>query len=860
MSLQQQAQGVPRRVIRLGFGAAAPIWLYTVLLVAGSVALWHLSIEDVHGPLVPGRIPWLALAPVFYLAESYVIHIHFRRQAHTVSLNEVGLVSGLFLVEPGGLLAAMVIGSAAALGLRRRQPPVKLAWNLAQFGFTTSVAIVVFSTVSRLGDASGPAGWVAAILATSVASLAGIVLVTIAIAVAEHELELSELPTTTVLSVVATVATTSLALVALVIVDLKPFAIVLLIVPSVIVFVAFRAYVVQRRRHEHLEFLYQSMQTTQSAPEFGLAIGQLLIAVRRLVRAEYAEILLFPTETDAGLRSTINALGEIQTQSGDATACADLVALAGEEGKAVLVPVGRSAHPLDGFLAERGLPDAMITVLRGDDGPFGVLVAGDRAGDIGSFTEDDRALLETFSGHASVLLQNGRLERSLVEVTQLKEQLHHQAFHDALTGLPNRALFAECVEAALVRTPEPGRRPALLFVDLDDFKAVNDACGHAVGDALLVEVAQRVTACLRPGDTPARLGGDEFAALLESATEHEARTVGERILGEFERPFEIDGRELRVHASVGIAPATRGMAGSELIRNADVAMYTAKAQGKHRAADYEPSMHLRVRRRHELALELERAIERSEIEVAYQPIVSLEGGGVVAFEALARWHHPYRGVLMPAEFIRVADEIGLMVEIGTLVLAKACRRAAAWQQAFPEHANTGVTVNLSPTELADPHLHDLLRRTLLETCLAPEHLTLEITESSAMREADLAVARLHGLRDLGVKLALDDFGTGHSSLARLDEIPVHMLKIAKPFVDRLASGTRDASLVGGFLQLARAMSLTPVAEGIEHPVQARRLLELGCGLGQGFLFARPIAEPGLDQYLGAAHLLHVPAA
>jgi len=234
MPLHQQPRAAPRRIVRITFGAAAPIWLYTVLLVAGSVALWRITVGDLRAPMEPFHVPWLALAPVFYLAESYVMHIHFRRQAHTVSLNEVGLVFGLFLVEPGGLLAAMLVGSAAALGLRRRQRPVKLAWNLAQFGFTTSLAIVVFHAVADLGHPLGPAGWGGAVLATSVASLAGIALVTLAIAVAEHEIDLSELPATTILSLVATIATTSLALVSLVIVDVSPLAIVLLAVPSMI--------------------------------------------------------------------------------------------------------------------------------------------------------------------------------------------------------------------------------------------------------------------------------------------------------------------------------------------------------------------------------------------------------------------------------------------------------------------------------------------------------------------------------------------------------------------------------------------------------------------------------------------------
>ena len=618
--------------------------------------------------------------------------------------------------------------------------------------------------------------------------------------------------------------------------------------------VAFRAFMEQRRQHQHLEFLYESMQKTQSAPEFGLAVGQVLIAVRRLVRAEYAEILLFPTDADHGLRSTLGAGGEMLMQPDDVAPADMLVlALAEESRQTFLLTRNRSEHPLDGYLAARSLPDGMVAVLRTDDGPFGVLVVGDRSGEVDSFTHADQTLLETFAGHASVLLENGRLERSLAEVTELKEQLHQQAFYDTITGLPNRALFLERVEEAMDRVDDD-LSAALLFLDLDDFKAINDSRGHAAGDELLAEVGKRIRECLRPGDTPARIGGDEFAVLLQLRTGDSAERVAERLLEALARPFGLGGRETYIRGSVGIAFASSARSADELLRNADVAMYSAKRGGKNRCQVHSSAMHARFRKRNEVALDLEHAVERGEIDVLFQPIVLLESGQVVAFEALARWNHRTDGVIMPTDFVPVAEAIGLMPAIGQFVLQTACKAARTWQDEHPAHADVGVTVNVSPSELLNDQLGAQVARTLLESRLDSACLTLEITESAAMGEAGLVHARMHELQALGVKLALDDFGTGHSSLERLDTLPLDMLKIAKPFVDRLLDSTADTGFVDTFVHLAQSLGMECVAEGVAHETQVPLLLERGCSLGQGFYYAQPMRATVLKDYLHSVQL------
>ena len=826
-----------------------PIWLYNLGLAGAAGALWVVVLRHVDpAPVVRVSGAWWGLALVFYLAEAYVVHVQVRREAHTISFSEVGLVLGLYLLSPASLLLAQLVGAAVALAFVRRQRAAKLFFNLAQLALTTSLAVLVFHAVVHLGHPFGTAGWIGVLLAAVTASLVGILLVTVAIALAERALTIRKLPGAAGISILATIGVSNLVLIAIELARSDGQSVVLLALPAAIGITAFRAFASQARRHEHLEFLYESMKATQGAPEFSLAVGQLLITVRQLVRAEYAEIFLFPAASEPGLRSKLGGGGEM-TAHPDAIGPADeqvLTALASGIDSIVLGKT-RPSHSLDGYLASRSLPDGIIAALRSEEGAFGLIVVGDRSGDVESFDSDDQRLLETFVGHASVMLENGRLERSLAEVTDIKERLRHQAFHDILTGLPNRALLTERVEAALVRDGSA----SVLFLDLDDFKAINDNLGHAAGDEVLAEVARRVQRAVRTGDTAARLGGDEFAVLLESADEGATEAVAGALLEAMQRPFFLQGRETRVHASIGIAPASSAASADELLRNADVAMYSAKGAGKHCFSHYEPTMHARVRRRHEFALELQGALEREEIGVVFEPIVNLRDGRITHFEALARWYSHERGVVQPGEFIPVAEGSSLMVQIGNSILRQACLAARRWQDTYPAHRDTGVSVNLSPSELANESLAEDVARALLESGLPAESLMLEITESDVMWDLDSAQLRMQELRALGVRLVLDDFGTGRSSLERLDSFPLDAVKIAKPFVDRLVDPDCESSFIDAFVRLASSLELECIAEGIEYGSQVPRLLERGCDLGQGFHFAPPMAAEELDEYLGS---------
>ncbi|HEY7401079.1 MAG TPA: EAL domain-containing protein [Actinomycetota bacterium] len=443
--------------------------------------------------------------------------------------------------------------------------------------------------------------------------------------------------------------------------------------------------------------------------------------------------------------------------------------------------------------------------------------------------------------------------RDISERKAFEEQLAHQAFNDPVTNLANRALFRDRVVHALERQERDDRPVAVLFMDLDDFKTVNDSLGHAAGDQLLYEVGERLKTCLRAADTAARLGGDEFAILLEDGEGVEAADVANRILQMLEDPFLLENKEVFARASIGIAVAEgeQGRAGGveELLRNADVAMYMAKENGKGRYQVFEPAMHDTALKRLELKADLQRALEHEEFQLHYQPVIELESGRISGVEALIRWIHPVRGLVPPLDFIPLAEETGLIVPIGRWVLQTACEAAVRLQEQYPSDPEFHMAVNLSARQLQRPEIVDEVRLILHETGLAADSLILEITESVMMADMELSIARLTELKELGVKLAIDDFGTGYSSLNYVRRFPVDILKVDKSFIDAVSEGGESSALTAAVIELAGILNLKPVAEGIERADQLQRLLEMNCDLGQGYLFAKPMPPADLETLL-----------
>ncbi|BBL81028.1 hypothetical protein RxyAA322_28820 [Rubrobacter xylanophilus] len=438
-----------------------------------------------------------------------------------------------------------------------------------------------------------------------------------------------------------------------------------------------------------------------------------------------------------------------------------------------------------------------------------------------------------------------RMAGSQTDITRRKraeEELLYEASHDALTGLPNRAFFMERLGEALRRArSEEGFRLAILFVDLDRFKMINDSLGHTIGDRLLVAAAGRLRECLRPQDTLARLGGDEFTVLLEDVSGEEAAAVADRLLERLRTPFYLDGYELFTAASVGVVLGGREYASPEdLLRDADIAMYRAKAVGGGRKGIFEAGMHTRAVELFRLENELRRAIERREFTTHYQPIISLKTGLISGFEALVRWRHPERGLVLPDEFIPVVEETGLILLLELSVMREACARLAAWQKRFPDHRPLTVSVNLSRNQLVRSELPEQIERTLLETGLDARSLRLEVTEGALMENVDSAVATLSRLRDMNIRVHIDDFGMGYSSLSVLHQLPIDALKVDRSFVGRMDGVGGDAEIVQTIVTLAHNLGLDVIAEGVEREEHLRQLRKLGCDYAQGFLFSEPL--------------------
>jgi diguanylate cyclase (GGDEF)-like protein/PAS domain S-box-containing protein len=440
--------------------------------------------------------------------------------------------------------------------------------------------------------------------------------------------------------------------------------------------------------------------------------------------------------------------------------------------------------------------------------------------------------------------------RDVSERRAFEEQLQHQAFHDTVTGLANRALFHDRVHPALERQGRDGKELAILLLDLDDFKAVNDSLGHAVGDRLLIDVGNRLRTLVRGADTVARMGGDEFAVLMEEARQEEAGEAAERIVEGLKAPFQLDGKDVLVRASLGIAivEAGHGDEGAEeVLRNADVAMYMAKAEGKGRYQVFEPTIHNSVLRRLELRADLLRAVESKEFVLYFQPILELSTGELAGVEALIRWQHPERGLVPPDQFIPLAEETGLIVPMGKWALEEACREALVLQRAHPRREQPlTMAVNLSAKQLQEPDLVRDLASVLRESGLEPQSLHVEITESVMMADTEFSVTRLKELKMLGVRLAVDDFGTGYSSLNYIRRFPIDVLKIDRSFIDGITDEGEVSALTEAILQLSRILNLHAVAEGIETKDQLNRLLQLNCELGQGYLFARPLERKAIE--------------
>ena len=801
-----------RSALRAASGARGAYALSFGLLVGGvSLTVGPVAALD---PLRTGVQLWPAVIAVLtLLLSASAITLQFRRQGHTLSMTEIPVAIGLFAVSPLALIVAKAAGHALD-GVRRRLPVHKAVFNVSLVVFQVPVALLVFRFVVD-GDAFGPRAWLAAFAAVQTANFISAVAIFAVIGITQAHVDRTELDVAVGKWLVVSLVETSLALVAVEALREEPLTGWLLVVVALLLLSFTRAYASLRDRNDELAAVYdfgRSVAEPEDTEELPAFVAD---KVRALLRAERADVLL---AYDGGLTCWRADDDGVRVVPVDAAAWPWREVLA--TGAPVLGPRGR---------------DAVAVPLRGETGMVGMLAAYDRMGNVRRFARVDVQLLEALAAQAGATLESARLV----------ERLRHEANHDSLTGLANWTGLRAYADEAVQR----GGPVALVLMDLDRFKDVNDTLGHHNGDVLLLELGERLASYCGSNRRVGRLGGDEFAIVLSEGNDAEsAARVAREVLEIVAVPVVLDGVRIVMAASIGIAVhPEHGADAASLLQRADVAMYAAKT-GHLGVAMYQPTEDHVSARRLVLAGELRRAIDDGTLFVAYQPKASLEDGRILGAEALLRWHHRDLGFVAPDEFIPLAERTGLIVPLTSYVLDRALRQCAAWKR---EGLDVGVAVNISVRNLLDSDLPDEIGALLVRHGVEPRRLTLEITESSVMADPARAIDVLERLSRIGIRLSVDDFGTGYSSLTYLKRLPVDEVKIDKSFVLSMTTDVGDAAIVRSIIDLGVSLGLTVVAEGVEDTPTWERLTDLGCDIIQGYGLCRPVPAQEVTEWLHA---------
>ncbi len=804
--------------------AGAAVWLHEALLP---------GLPSLQAPL---SIPWWAIAVAFALAEIGAVYVHFGRHAHSWSITEVPLTVGLVFTSPDELVVGTLVGYAAALILHRRQSVMKWSFNLAVAWLETVVALALHRALLDGGGPYGASGWIASYVAVGVATW-GISALALPVAISLHEgrFAASVFRWVGLASVVSTVTNTSIGLLAVSILWLQPTAIWLLGLVVVVAVAAYRAYGSWRRRHDTLVNLH-GLTELDSTRNVADVMAQLLEHARALLRAEVAELLLLSPEGGVRRHAVCGPPGW------NPLTAEDLVDVAGLPDLLLTRRWGAQhhGHPL---FRRNAVRDALLVVLGRGRGGSGVLLVANRLDDVSTFSREDLNILQTFGHHALVTIENSRL---LDLLRSEAEDRRREALHDGLTGLPNRTAFQEMLGAA-IRRACPAGRFAVLLLDLDHFKEVNDTLGHHIGDVLLRKVAERLRCALPPDCDAARLGGDEFVVLLPDGRDLESiLALAEGCRAALTTDFRVAELQLGVEASIGVALyPEHGQDPSRLLQSADIAMYSAKHSGS-QIEVYDSAVDAHTPRRLTLLGGLRTAIEQGELEVHYQPKAFLETGDVTGVEALVRWRHPDYGFIAPAEFLPLAEHSGLIHPVAQFVLRTALRQTLVWRG---EGLTLEVAVNLSTRNLLDQGLPGYVGELLDEFSLPARALRFEITETAVMSDPHRTIPILEDLSAMGLGLSVDDFGTGYSSLSYLKGLPVDELKVDRSFVRDMQHDEGDAMIVRSTIDLGRNLGLRVVAEGVEDEATWQRLGAIGCDVAQGYLLLRPVAAAQLGYWL-----------
>jgi diguanylate cyclase (GGDEF)-like protein len=805
------------------------------VLAAAGVAL---SLHEVEAPLVAapaGSTAVLALAALgvmFFVTELGQALVEVRRHAYSFSLAGIPMVLGLFYCPPRELIAVRILASLTAFAVQRASP-LKMSFNAASYLLDTALVLAVSHRL--LGEGNGLTLRTAALsyLSVAVVDLLMSLLVLLVIRINQGPISRGEAVEVLLPAAAFVLLNSGVGVIAALLLSAGPLGVVMLTLFGLMTGVVYRAYLVLRRRHQSLQVVQGFIEASGGTGTAEELAGAMLVRIRMLVRASRVELVLHDADDTVTLRICVDEEGAISVGAADRRAT-DRQPDVDLRADAVLIS-GRTTSPQQRrWLHAHGANDALVVPLA-RAGTRGTLMALDRLGEATRFTRDDLALLQTLAGHLALAME-GR---------QLVARLRHEATHDVLTGLPNRSLLTSRMHDALISSGHTGF-PAVLLLDLDRFKEVNDALGHHVGDELLRIVGTRLTRLPLPGATVARLGGDEFAVLLPADPDQSRRamTAAELIASSLSAPVALPELTLTTSVSIGVAIAIEADTHADLLRHADTAMYAAKGAGT-AITVYTPDLDAGRGERLAMVADLHLALERDELELYYQPKLDLAFNAVTSVEALARWTHPVLGAIPPDVFIPLAESTGLIEQLTHLLLAKALRQCRAWQN---DGLDLTVAVNLSARNVMNTDLPDQVAVALVEAGLPAQKLILEITESSIMGDLDRTVPTLERLSDIGVTLSLDDFGTGYSSLSYLQRLPVRELKIDRSFVVGLAEETGSSSseaLIKSIISLGSSLGLRIVAEGVETAPVLEQLRRLGCDIIQGYYIGRPVPADDL---------------
>ncbi|MEU6074442.1 bifunctional diguanylate cyclase/phosphodiesterase [Micromonospora sp. NPDC047074] len=779
---------------------------------------------------------WLALAllGVMIGLGMPVLNFVVRRQSFGVTLTEIPLVIAFYLVPP---LTVMVIYTVALAVAQTRHhfAPAKFWFNVAKTAAGTSLAGLVLQALPPMRDV-GPGTWAslsAAVGAVFLVSLAGIVGVhTLMQGWQAGRDALRTVPP----GLLTAAINVCLGLIILIAVTVTWWSVALLAALGAALILVYRSYAQFFRQHRTLAEMYDLTRAIGERGQDGTLVDALLGRVRALMQAEYAtlwlptqgrhpEVLLTARVDDPGLLDVVPTPSALRDQ-------------AAREGRTVAV--GRAFE--GGQAARRALnngrvKDVIVVPLRSGQAVIGTLEVANRLSDVGHFTDSDIPVFETVAAHAAVALENSRLV----------DQLRHDAYHDALTKLPNRRRITGALEEA-VKIRAPGEVVALLMFDVDRLRQVNESLGHAAGDKVLAEVADRLRSCAPSSALVGRAGGDEFLVTLRLESAEAAMELAAQLREQIRDEMVFDALTLDVDTAVGVAVhPDHGSDAASLLQRVDLAATAAKSvPGSVQL--FSPALESRSLRRLGLAGDLRRALDDGELEVYFQPKVTLRDRRLVGVECLARWEHPAHGTVAPEDFVAVAEHTGQLGRFTDFVLREGLRRSRDWTHAGQP---LDVAVNLSPRTLTDPHFPARVRELLEEYDVPPQRLTLEIKEAGVLDGTDRPIPTLRRLRDLGVRLSVDDFGTGDSSLAHLRRLPVHEVKVDRSFVQGMATDPGDLAIVNAVVTLSQQFGLAVVAEGVESELTLELLQDIGCEIGQGFLFSRPLPYERLEAWFGA---------